>query len=333
MAAFLSYSKKNADCARALKKGLVDRRVDVWMDESSIRPGERWQERIEQAILDCSYFVLLLSEDSQRSNEVEAEWSLAIKEGKPVIPILLDSCSIPFRLQPFQYLEMTIGEESLTAEKLASVLPLRQTVRHKLITDPGLASREDLAHFEMPRFGQEPDLHVAMDARSYSTFGELLDDLFMNYLAQHVPAFSYGSHWILTGSPFSKNLVLPWEWVKEPGKALVEIAPQWASQMSPQDVGINNSGTWTIETNLNRSINTAYVAAFNTDRFVLKLARSAKSIWMFMKLGHLQQVPIDGFDPSKYEFTRVYQDWLNIGLQGQVVVETGREPTSELEYF
>jgi hypothetical protein len=87
--AFLSYSR--ADEARILEyvqlmQGLGQ---DFFHDIVSLAPGDKWRERLEQAIDKCDLFLLFLTDNSAKSAEVEKETTYALarrsRSGEPFV--------------------------------------------------------------------------------------------------------------------------------------------------------------------------------------------------------------------------------------------------------
>ncbi len=117
--AFVSYSREDMEFAVRLAKDLKAKGARVWMDKIDIRPGQRWEAEIETAVDGCSRMLVILSPAAIASPNVLAEASLALDEGKSVIPVLYRDCRIPFRLRPFQYADFrsdySVGLEELLA--------------------------------------------------------------------------------------------------------------------------------------------------------------------------------------------------------------------------
>ena len=86
--AFVSYSREDMEFAVRLAKDLKAKGARVWMDKIDIRPGQRWEAEIETAVDGCSRMLVILSPAAIASPNVLAEASLALDEGKSVIPVL-----------------------------------------------------------------------------------------------------------------------------------------------------------------------------------------------------------------------------------------------------
>jgi TPR repeat protein len=104
--AFVSYSREDLEFVFRLAKDLKARGAKVWMDKLDIRPGQRWEASIEAAVDSCSRMLVILSPAAIASKNVLAEASLAIDDGKEVVPVLYRDCKIPFRLRLFQYADL-----------------------------------------------------------------------------------------------------------------------------------------------------------------------------------------------------------------------------------
>lgn len=88
--------------------------IPVWLDERSLRPGEDWDEQIQEAIGKCKGMVFVMSVDSVRHDSVcKGEWVRALKYKKPVIPLLLQKAAeLPLRLGSREYIKFTDNFDS-----------------------------------------------------------------------------------------------------------------------------------------------------------------------------------------------------------------------------
>ncbi len=68
---------------------------DVFNDGHTIAPDELFWNRVEQGILDCEAFVVILSHASVQSFWVDREVQFAREHGKKVIPVRIDDCKLP----------------------------------------------------------------------------------------------------------------------------------------------------------------------------------------------------------------------------------------------
>ncbi len=110
---FLSYSRNDREAAASLRAQLEGSGLGVFKDDQSIREGDLWLTRLQEAIGACSGFVLLVGRDGV-SRWVGAETQAALNryfgphddaERLPVFPILLEDTdpeSLPAFLRLFQ---------------------------------------------------------------------------------------------------------------------------------------------------------------------------------------------------------------------------------------
>jgi hypothetical protein len=107
---FISYSQKNKNVAKQISDELKLNDLDVWIDVEQIAPGERISEKITEGMTASDYYVLLISEDSRTSKWVQSELSLAFNLSKTkkltVVPLLLDTATIPLELQGMLYIDL-----------------------------------------------------------------------------------------------------------------------------------------------------------------------------------------------------------------------------------
>lgn len=107
---FISYSKQNIDFARHLRRLLQDQGFAVWMDETQLGASEKWWSSIEQNIISCTAFIIIMSPASKISDWVEREILVAEDPDyqKPLFPVLLEG-KVWSRLANIQYEDMRVG--------------------------------------------------------------------------------------------------------------------------------------------------------------------------------------------------------------------------------
>jgi TIR domain-containing protein len=109
---FLSYAREDAEFVLRLAKDLRAGGADVWMDQLDIKPGERWDRAVDDALAKCPELLVILSPAAVESINVMDEVSLALEEGKTVLPVIHRNCKIPFRLRRLQYVDLTLNYEA-----------------------------------------------------------------------------------------------------------------------------------------------------------------------------------------------------------------------------
>ncbi|MBR0088043.1 MAG: TIR domain-containing protein [Lachnospiraceae bacterium] len=91
---FISYSSKNQEKADSVRKLLIEEEISCWMAPYDIPAGSQYAHVINDALENCSCFLLLLTKASQESQYVERELERAIAYKKVVIPVQLESLEL-----------------------------------------------------------------------------------------------------------------------------------------------------------------------------------------------------------------------------------------------
>jgi formylglycine-generating enzyme required for sulfatase activity len=146
---FLSHVRDDAERVERLAAALEARSIETWLDRHQIKPGQRWQKAIEDAIRSGAFFVACFSQAyAERTRSyMNEELLLAIEEVRLrpeeatwFIPIRLDDCEIPDRrigpelnIRSFQWLDMFPDWER-SVERLAEAIKPSSTPDHLLET-------------------------------------------------------------------------------------------------------------------------------------------------------------------------------------------------------
>jgi len=114
---FISYGHKDStELAMLLKKELVSRGFDVWLDSSKIRAGKEWEQQIIEGIKESQVMIALLSPHSTRSSNQnnkddsvcldELSWARYEPPPTTIIPILaVKGAAIPLTIHRLHYLD------------------------------------------------------------------------------------------------------------------------------------------------------------------------------------------------------------------------------------
>ena len=91
---FISYSKGEADnIAQQIADALIRAGISCWYMGRDSRYG-RYPDKIPKAIRECSVFVLILNQDSNKSKDVLSEVNIAFKYDKEILPVHIDNCEM-----------------------------------------------------------------------------------------------------------------------------------------------------------------------------------------------------------------------------------------------
>ncbi len=117
---FLCYTKENSTHVREFRERLKGEVwVDPWFDEEDILPGQMWEGSVVEAVHNSHAVIIFLSTVAVRQEgffHKELKLALDAAAEKPdgtifIIPIRLDNCEVPDRLQPYQYVDYFGDEE------------------------------------------------------------------------------------------------------------------------------------------------------------------------------------------------------------------------------
>src|SRR5687767_2199072 len=98
-AVFLSYASQDAEPARRVCEALRVAGIEVWFDQSELRGGDTWDQKIRTQIKECALFVPIISTNTQSRREgyFRLEWKLAddrthlMARGTPfIMPVCVD---------------------------------------------------------------------------------------------------------------------------------------------------------------------------------------------------------------------------------------------------
>jgi len=121
---FLSYSRTDAAFALKLANDLQQAGANIWIDQLHIRPGEPWDEEIENALAEAGCLLVILSPSSVASDNVLNEINFALEEKKQVLPVIAGSViRKPFNIRRLQHIDFT-GPYPPALEKLIAALSL-----------------------------------------------------------------------------------------------------------------------------------------------------------------------------------------------------------------
>jgi len=92
---FISSAWEDKALARRLEADLAAAGAEVWVDQSGIRLGENFPQRISEALNWCNTLVLIWSKAASKSHWVKLEWTNAVYLKKMIIPCSLDNSQLP----------------------------------------------------------------------------------------------------------------------------------------------------------------------------------------------------------------------------------------------
>lgn len=122
---FLSHNSKEKPTVRRLAKKLRKEGLRVWIDEDELRPGQPWQDSLEDIIETCKSAAILVGESGfgpWYDREVRSCLNEFVSRGLPVVPVLLPNCDVvpelPLFLKEFTWVDLRSGVRRAGIERL-----------------------------------------------------------------------------------------------------------------------------------------------------------------------------------------------------------------------
>ncbi len=182
-AVFLSYAREDTAAARRIAEALRAFGVEVWFDQSELRGGDAWDQKIRNQIKTCALFVALVSERTEERHEgyFRREWKLAIDRthdmasGRAfIVPVVIDgtpesAAAVPEEFLRYQWTRLLNGEP--TPDFVAQVKRLLEPPKKSLPTagpKPDVRSQMSAAGVQGSGIGNErrtPEADVAPASR------------------------------------------------------------------------------------------------------------------------------------------------------------------------
>jgi TolB-like protein/Tfp pilus assembly protein PilF len=141
-AVFLSYASQDSVAAQRICQALREAGIEVWFDQSELRGGDVWDQRIRHEIHDCALFVPVISANTASRHEgyFRLEWDLADQRSHMiarshvfVVPVCLDATTeaaadVPESFKRVQWTRVP-GAETPPAfvERIKRLLSLEQS--------------------------------------------------------------------------------------------------------------------------------------------------------------------------------------------------------------
>ncbi len=121
---FLSYASQDAEPALRICEALRVSGIEVWFDQSELRGGDIWDQKIRREIRDCALFIPIISQHTQERLEgyFRREWKLAIERTLDMaeqkhflMPVVIDSTGdrdaiVPDLFRAVQWTRLPAGE-------------------------------------------------------------------------------------------------------------------------------------------------------------------------------------------------------------------------------
>jgi hypothetical protein len=121
---FISYAREDLPAVQQLKAGLEAAGVPTWFDMDRLDGGDDYDHKIQRNISRCSYFIPVISANTQRRHEAyfRREWGYALDRARNmadgalfILPVTLDATSaaealVPERFKALHFTQLRGGE-------------------------------------------------------------------------------------------------------------------------------------------------------------------------------------------------------------------------------
>jgi hypothetical protein len=123
-AVFLSYASQDAEAAQRLCNALRAAGIEVWFDQSELRGGDVWDQKIRREIHDCALFIPVISSNTASRHEGYFRLELDLADQRThmlarnrafIVPVCLDAtpdagADVPESFQRVQWTRLPGGE-------------------------------------------------------------------------------------------------------------------------------------------------------------------------------------------------------------------------------
>lgn len=145
---------------------------------------------------------------------------------------------------------------------------------------------------------------ILLDPLRYKSTLHMLNDLFLDYLADAVPPYTYGEEWIIVISGGAGVVAVPWQWVEQPGMRVSEVDPEWYNA-APEAIGLSPGIRAEIVAPRGvmlgrQNLETLAVASNNPKMF--SLVFSSPKVIAMIDGTYLRELSFDRFNPSEYRY-------------------------------
>jgi TolB-like protein/Tfp pilus assembly protein PilF len=123
-AVFLSYASQDAEAAQKIAEALRAGRIEVFLDQSELRGGDAWDQKIRKQIKTCALFIPVISRAThdRREGYFRLEWKLAVDRSHLMdaelaflLPVVIDDTRddderVPDRFREVQWTRLPGGD-------------------------------------------------------------------------------------------------------------------------------------------------------------------------------------------------------------------------------
>ena len=119
---FMSYSRADQEFVFRLADDLIEHGIRVWLDQREIGVGMIWSAEIQKALDASDAMIVVLSPSGVESRHAADEWHFFIEEAKPIVPVIIAECRIPYQLRRIQHVNFTTVSYEAALDQLIATL-------------------------------------------------------------------------------------------------------------------------------------------------------------------------------------------------------------------
>ena len=141
---FISYASEQYHFAQSVNDFLKRTGFKVWFAPNEMQIGDKLRKKIKDSLLNCTYHIMIWSEEFFKKNWTMYEQSLVDEYFVKFFPIKIDNAKIPNLLPSdiffIDYYEKKLDEEKLDEEELYEQL-------YKFIGEDGIKNKKEISSF------------------------------------------------------------------------------------------------------------------------------------------------------------------------------------------
>jgi hypothetical protein len=104
---FISYSRQEVTFVDSFARELEKHGIRTWVDFRNLIPGHKWQDQLDEGVMNSSAILLVASKASMKSKPVMDELEKSIKAGRRIVMIIFEPCKIDERLKGREWIDFS----------------------------------------------------------------------------------------------------------------------------------------------------------------------------------------------------------------------------------
>lgn len=190
MRIFISYARVDKPYCQQIVETLDVH--EVWYDHR-LHAGQKWWDEILRRLAWCDGFVYLLSPESIASEYCQKEYSIALKLGKHIFPVMIHhNTPVPDTLKHIQYADLSTGLDVKAVKQLLNAIYIAE--RENRVVEGTPISAIATAEISAPTVSRETIIDDAAEALDNGDFDRAV------FLLKQAQEIGYSSKFIDVGA-------------------------------------------------------------------------------------------------------------------------------------